>query len=389
MSQHDFNPKQAKWTDVETNAMLHYLHDHLGERGDGNFKTSTFSAAAQHIKHHHSSGKEKDAKSVKYKFSQMKSIYVVIKAWIDHTSGIHYDEINGADIRDEGSAKVFDKWASGKGHEKIKLFHNKGWGYYGLMKDIFPEGAATGGGSYRSTVAVPSAPSTTSPGHDELPINTVGASNPSNVSSHGVAYHLSTEDQHRSAIAAIPSPAHASNPLPVPSVSQGTSSVVSNTGSNKCSYAMLSPDETGTHSPSHLFSASQPRTKCSSLPPGSARKRSRTSASRVGAQEAQEVDWTHLIMVNTVNNAIHSLRDTLSIGFRDRLTVVGDATKALYLIPSFSSDMDKVFAMGEFFAANENIASMFLSLREEDREACVNHLYTKHCSLPVAGGPSS
>jgi hypothetical protein len=42
--------------------------------------------------------------------------------------------------------------------------------------------------------------------------------------------------------------------------------------------------------------------------------------------------------------------------------------------------------MGEYFAVNENIASMFLSLREEDCEVCVTRLYHKHCSSSAAGG---
>ena len=44
----------------------------------------------------------------------MKVIYWVIKEW-SSLLGVHYDDINGADIRDEASAKVFEEWC----HEKV------------------------------------------------------------------------------------------------------------------------------------------------------------------------------------------------------------------------------------------------------------------------------
>ena len=39
----------------------------------------------------------------------MKVIYRVIKEW-SSLLGVHYNDINGANICDEGSAKVFEEW---------------------------------------------------------------------------------------------------------------------------------------------------------------------------------------------------------------------------------------------------------------------------------------
>ena len=72
----------------------------------------------------------------------MKVIYKVIKEW-SSLSGVHYNDINGADIHDKALAKVFEEWCCEKvsyghlsiylanlhqGHKKMKAFCNKGWG---------------------------------------------------------------------------------------------------------------------------------------------------------------------------------------------------------------------------------------------------------------------
>jgi hypothetical protein len=44
----------------------------------------------------------------------MKAIYLVIKEWLERVSGVHYNDINGADICNGESAKVFDEWVAGK-----------------------------------------------------------------------------------------------------------------------------------------------------------------------------------------------------------------------------------------------------------------------------------
>ena len=74
-------------------------------------------------------------------------------------------------------------------------------------------------------------------------------------------------------------------------------------------------------------------------------------------------------MINSAQNCISGLRNTLSTTFQDELTVVHKATKALYLIPSFVNDHNKLLALGEFFSNKENVhkASVFLSFQDKDR----------------------
>ena len=99
-----------------------------------------------------------------------------------------------------------------------------------------------------------------------------------------------------------------------------------------------------------------------------------------------------MITINTVQSAISNLRDTLAVTFRDELTVVHDATRALYLIPSFAANKEKIFVLREFFAdkANVSLASIFLSLKEEDHVEYAERLYTQHCAPDSSSaGPST
>lgn len=43
----------------------------------------------------------------------MKELHAVIRAWVNK-SGVHYDNVNGADIKDTESGKVFSEWVSQK-----------------------------------------------------------------------------------------------------------------------------------------------------------------------------------------------------------------------------------------------------------------------------------
>ena len=61
--------KNAVWDKKETEQLMAYLQDHTSQAGDGgNFKDSTYQAAAMHITPHHKSGLAKTAKHVKGKY---------------------------------------------------------------------------------------------------------------------------------------------------------------------------------------------------------------------------------------------------------------------------------------------------------------------------------
>ena len=59
----------CKWTERDVDLMVHYLHEHRSEQGDGTFKKPTLNACALHVndKGDHQ-GKPKDVESVKGKF---------------------------------------------------------------------------------------------------------------------------------------------------------------------------------------------------------------------------------------------------------------------------------------------------------------------------------
>ena len=61
--------ENAVWDEKETEQMIEYLRDHTSQAGDGgNFKDSTYQAAATHITPHHKNGPAKTAKHVKDKY---------------------------------------------------------------------------------------------------------------------------------------------------------------------------------------------------------------------------------------------------------------------------------------------------------------------------------
>ena len=90
--------------------------------------------------------------------------------------------------------------------------------------------------------------------------------------------------------------------------------------------------------------------------------------------------------------ACSTLRVT-STTFRDELTVVHEATKALYLTPSFANDHNKLLVLGEFFSDKENVhkASVFLSFQDKDRAGYPERLYVQYCMPGMQGtsGPST
>ena len=96
-------------------------------------------------------------------------------------------------------------------------------------------------------------------------------------------------------------------------------------------------------------------------------------------------------MTNSVQNTISSLCDTIFSTFRDELTIVHDASKALYLIPSFANDPQKLIALGNFFADKENVkkASFFLSLKDSEHCEYAKCLYAMHCTLNTPGPSAS
>ncbi|KAI5989459.1 hypothetical protein EDC04DRAFT_2614334 [Pisolithus marmoratus] len=104
---------KASWNDQEVGSLICYLHEHRAEVGDnGNFKSSTYKSAAEHISKHLTSGLAKTTAMVRNK-------------WVSHGK---FDEV------------IFEDYA--KTHPSICPFKHSGWEYYELMLNMMPNGVA-------------------------------------------------------------------------------------------------------------------------------------------------------------------------------------------------------------------------------------------------------
>ncbi|KAN0073706.1 hypothetical protein V8E55_011960 [Tylopilus felleus] len=263
---------QCKWTDRDVGLLMHYLKEHSTERGEGGFKKHTLNSAAEYVNAHGDrQGKLKDLESVRGKFKSLKEYYTVIKAWT-RKSGVHYDNINRANIRDDESAKVFDAFASEKGHTKMKAFRNKGWEYFSAMEEIFPEEVSTGSASWRGSSGTlgtqPPPPGTST----SMPSSSASAASQ-------VVYPPTVATQ-------PPGSTHSSSlPHHISPLTTSTPSITANprVAGKKRLYSSIFPpaEESSATSPtsSPLFSVPPPpATMSSSIPPSRASKRSRKSA---------------------------------------------------------------------------------------------------------------
>ncbi|KAN0094782.1 hypothetical protein V8E55_003069 [Tylopilus felleus] len=188
----------------------------LLQRGEGGFKKHTLNSAAEYFNAHGDhQGKLKVLESVRGKFKSLKEYYTVIKAWT-RKSGVHYNNINRANIHDDESAKVFDAFASEKGHTKMKAFHNKGWEHFSTMEEIFPEGVSTRSASWRRSSGTlgfqppPPGPSTSMPSSSTgaasqvVYLPTVTTQPPGSTHSSSLPHHISPSTTSTPSITANP-----------------------------------------------------------------------------------------------------------------------------------------------------------------------------------------
>ena len=171
------------------------------------------------------------------------------------------------------------------------------------------------------------------------------------------------------------------NPTPI-NVSASTTSTSKSTG-KKWVHMMVFPNESNASllPSSPLFSIPCHPTEPSPSAPSSMQGASKCSQ-KSALQTQEEEQCAQMITINTVQSTISNLHDILAIIFQNELTVVHDTTRALYLIPSFAANKEKIFMLREFFAdkANVSLASIFLSLKEKDHVEYAKWLYTQHCA---------
>ncbi|KAI6040130.1 hypothetical protein EDC04DRAFT_2602663 [Pisolithus marmoratus] len=156
---------RASWRPEEVATLIHFLHEHRSEVGDGgNFKKSTYVAAAAHInKTHPTAGQLKTQDAMKNKWSSYIESY-------RGCTGAHWDGVKGAGIEGRDAAQVFDDYV--KHHPLLHPFKSSGWEFHELLQDIIPNGAAHGKNSFTPAATSGSANTVTSAG---IPVSSTAA----------------------------------------------------------------------------------------------------------------------------------------------------------------------------------------------------------------------
>ncbi|KAI5991978.1 hypothetical protein EDC04DRAFT_2613770 [Pisolithus marmoratus] len=179
MAMKSSQPRES-WRPEEVETLIHFLHEHQSEVGDGgNFKKSTYAAAAAHInKTHLTAGQLKTQDAVKNKWSSyVQKTYFEIKSYQGCT-GAHWDGVKGAGIEGRDAAQVFDDYV--KHHPLLCPFKSSCWEFHELLQDIIPNGAVHGKNSFAPAATSGSANTVTS------------ASTP--VSSTAVEFHITLDE---------------------------------------------------------------------------------------------------------------------------------------------------------------------------------------------------
>ncbi|KAF8553027.1 hypothetical protein OG21DRAFT_1485742 [Imleria badia] len=126
--------------------------EHPQEQGDGSFKDATFTAAAEHLKAFHVTGKIKDGMSLKNKWSTLKRTFTLIETYQNHKSGFHWDNQNGANIHGTAAESVFKTYVDQlPSNGLMREFCNTGSQYYDHFVQILPTGASSSVRTHRGT----------------------------------------------------------------------------------------------------------------------------------------------------------------------------------------------------------------------------------------------
>ncbi|CDO78294.1 hypothetical protein BN946_scf184685.g3 [Trametes cinnabarina] len=129
--------ENAKWTLEDEKTFVNYLTDHLAEQGDGNYKMSTFNAAAAVLEGMRAAGGPKTGTACKNKWSRIKETYYICYK-LKHgygTSGFTWSEEMGADIGIEDEA-IWEAYV--KKNPRADQFKHKGWPLFEAVDSIIP-----------------------------------------------------------------------------------------------------------------------------------------------------------------------------------------------------------------------------------------------------------
>lgn len=131
LEEQEFQTVKAVWSAEETIALIDYLYQRRSQADNGgNFKSATFTAAAEAISPLLKYGPEKTEKICRRKWSsvsdfymlsvlandaymQIKYIYSSIQKY-QGTTGVHWDSTDGADINGEVEERAWNSYVSQK-----------------------------------------------------------------------------------------------------------------------------------------------------------------------------------------------------------------------------------------------------------------------------------
>jgi hypothetical protein len=124
--------EKASWSTREVTALVDYLYEHHFAAGDGgNFKSAFFNNAAEAIAPYWESGPAKSGAQCRTKWMSVSCIYRLFlhppnllepqlkNTWssiqkLQNTSGMHWDNVHGANIEGDEAEKVWNDYISQK-----------------------------------------------------------------------------------------------------------------------------------------------------------------------------------------------------------------------------------------------------------------------------------
>ncbi|KAI6006872.1 hypothetical protein EDD15DRAFT_2357909 [Pisolithus albus] len=142
---------RAYWNNEERAALLAFLLEQKrsGKMGDGAFKSSVLNAAASHLEYRflNQRGLIKNGEHCKRQIASLKAVLRDINQWRS-TSGVHWDNVNGAKVETEEEKQVFKAWLQDRPGNVMRQFENSGWPHLEAMEELFPNDQARGTRAY-------------------------------------------------------------------------------------------------------------------------------------------------------------------------------------------------------------------------------------------------
>ncbi|KAG0701493.1 hypothetical protein DFH29DRAFT_875821 [Suillus ampliporus] len=141
MAQESSHTDRAIWTETETDQFVLYLFNNRAQVCDtSNFKDVTYNGAAEAIAPHLQNGPKKTRTMCKTKWGSLKQTYNTIQKYCQQ-SGVHWDNVTGANIQHEGTTTVWNKYILKKGNLPMHHFCISRWRHYERIDGIIPQGS--------------------------------------------------------------------------------------------------------------------------------------------------------------------------------------------------------------------------------------------------------